>query len=327
MSAGLIHLYKITVTAPATKEFDVRTIITEHQITGSFHTNSTGTSASPDSNSLVITNPSPADLVALREKGAKVKVQAGYQYEGGLQLKHEDLPVIFRGEITKSQVTRTSRDTIVTIKLSQGYTELSGATVAETFPAGSYLTAILANFGYTTTLDTEIDLGIGNSSKTLSTTQTYNGPTSEVLEKFCRQFGLMWYLDQETIYVVSLNDKARARFSETTHRDVAHRVKGVVNWTVNDAADENGFTGIQVDMTLFLYPTLRVGNKINITIEDSEVVMVVESVKHVLDYFGKTWDTKVIAKSTQVSSTFSSFDTTIDTSINTDPSQDLSNVA
>ena len=59
----------------------------------------------------------------------------------------------------------------------------------------------------------------------------------------------------------------------------------------------NGTNAVQVDLTLFLYSQLFLGNIIFMEIEDSEVALVIESIRHSIDYYGSVWDTKVIARS------------------------------
>lgn len=298
MPTGFIRRYQITVLSPPSEGSSIKTVIRDNQISGSFHYNSTGTNVSPDLHKLIIYNPSPGNIVALRETGSKIKVQMGYQYESGLEIDYDNLNTVFRGEIVKSDIVRTNSDTQVKLELSQGYTELKSAHVKETFPAGTPFTDILVRFAKTTDLSASVRLGTG-TDRVIATSQTYNGATSETLERFCNRYKLRWYLENETIYVVSVDDKGAARAEAPTFTEVANRVKGTTSWTVDDQTKIGGAKTTQVTLNLFLYSQIGLGDSITLTIEDAEVTVVVESIKHMVDYYGNQWDTRIIAKSTE----------------------------
>lgn len=303
MAVGLIRRYQITVLSPPSEGSVVRTVIRDNQMTGQFHTNSTGTNASPDLHKLSIYNPSPSDLVALRVKGSKVKVQAGYQYEDGLEIDYDDLKIIFRGEIVKSDITRTPSDTKIDIQLSQGYTELKSATIQRTFTAGTKLTKVLLGFG--DTLDIAgFSVRLGPATDfVIPVQQTYNGPTAEVMESFCNQYKLKWYIEDEVIYVVSLNSKGSAKQEEGTFTEVSSRIKGTTSWTVDEESKTGGGESTQVTLNLFLFPQVKLGDSLTLQIEDSDITVVVESVKHLVNFYGDVWDTKIIATSKEVAET------------------------
>lgn len=338
MAAGFLRRYKISVKSPVIDGNIFRGSLEDNQIKAHIAYNSTGTQSSGDNHTIQIYNPDQDTIVALREKGAMVELQAGYQYEDGIETLPEDLPLIFRGEVTESTVVRTSSDTVLTIELTQGFTQMRTTKISESFQAGEKLSNVLeiivsrllvsGGFNRGTALEgdalVEEQLGgidsAGSSrgvqitgsesgavvalgsrqNDTLLFDRTYAGTVVDVLEEICRTYGFRWYYFLDTVYVTWSDEDWAARQGEPTITNVHNRIKGDINWTVEDSTTPNKPQEVKVSMTLFLYPTIALGSVISLTLEDADVTLTVVSIVHSLDYYGDAWETSIVAINKEV---------------------------
>lgn len=294
MALGFIRRYKMSVATPPNKGSITQGVITDCQVHAQFTYNSTGTNADPDVHKIQVFNLGKEATVALREKGARVTFQAGYQYEDGSELEDSDLPTIFYGEVVTSEVSRTGSDTVVELTLSSGYSEFKEAVISEVFEEGSYLTELLDTIILESGLDSVVALG-DRDDETIPYVKTLNGTCVDVLEEVCKSFHLRWYIEKNTVYVVTSKQPQMCRIGEPIFQEIDHRVKGDVSWTVEDSTEKDAPQVVQADMTLFLLPSISLGNRIALKLEDSEVTLTVVSIQHVLDYYGDSWETNIIA--------------------------------
>lgn len=303
MSLTFIRKYHISVSGTTGDNNLIEAEISEHQIQCVFKYSASSTATKADGHTIRMYNIPENMLSAIRQKGIKVIVRAGYEQDSGaIYRDNESLPVIFKGEVVKSNVERTETDTILDITLSNGYTEKARGIVDSDYKKGSRIFNALLSMGETLNLPVNIELG-ELSNLTFDKDSSFRGPTIEVLERITKRYGLNWYIQNEEVFIT--NRQQPSEVATQTYLVNTARIKGTISWSI-----EEGFTtlnegkggqvpleaaDVRATFSMFLVPTLKLGDKINVTIDNSELTLTVDVLEHRLDYYGKPWDTKVEA--------------------------------
>lgn len=274
--------------------------VTFNRIVSKIKFSSVSTSASSDSQSLSIYNLDRETINAMRITGAKIVLRAGYK-EQFPDILPSEFPVIYKGEIITSKVTREGNDTITELTLSSAATERKSAKVSEKFSSFSTLGYVLEQIANTVGIPVIINIG-DKANKVLNKQKSWSGASLEVLERISNEYGLYTYISNEILQIVDRDDSGSV-VNNPAIEVSNERIKGSLSLSTDHTKTEVDSEVVEVEFTMFLEPRVQVGSIVRVDVEGNTSDYKVETVIHRLDTHGNVWDTVVSAKGIKTKAT------------------------
>lgn len=299
-SIPYLHKYQVEVGSldENTDVFTPFSIFETNHIKGTFSSSSKGSGTSSKDNALHIYNLEEETRQALTRRRAYIKVSAGWE---SLTSFDEPLLVIYTGHVKSIKTTKTNVDTITELILEDGLFSKKN-TINKIINQGATLQraleALVKGFAPQQAV---VDIGKEKSVIQLPRGKTFNGNVSEVLDKMCRNYGLKWYITNNTVKVVDADNLGT---KSTNIKLNLNTIKGFIDYSKqNIEIKSKDPEKLEAKVTLQLNPLVTVGDIITIPKPDNAggetlADFKVNSVTHKLDFFGHTWDTIVEAQET-----------------------------
>lgn len=276
-------------------------LLTDHHFEADIVFPREGKGAKTVSQTIRIYNPAP-DTERRIKAGNAVILKAGYNTD-------EFLPIICATQITRSQITKSGTDRILTLTCSEAYNAKRKIRYSATY--GSYFTyadaikdilSVFAAYGVPT--------GRIEWSKTATTQQfgeTYAvfGAAHKTLDKMCEGAKLRWYIAGGEIFIQPKSQKENAYLSvlRVSEENVKNTVEFLDDITNKDAGQiQTKTSGVKVTVNLNGNVNKSDGLQIVGTKNASEAFKefegryLIECVSHSLSYEGSAWDTTVEAR-------------------------------
>lgn len=285
------RIYHIAIYASSVEGSPVMVDFTDHQIKASFRTSNIDTETNSSANVVNIYNVSPTIREAVKTKGAVLVCRAGYR-SGGFT-DPSTLPVVYKGEIVKTDTQKNLTETVTTLLCSSGYSVKKSATFNRDFPKGTSVASIVTQMAESFSFRVSVDLGTEQSLQ-ISKDMGFSGKTTEILEKFCKVYNLKWYIANDVTYVILKKEPSKVanRVATTIPLD---RVKGHLGTTSDFSTVGADEIKTEVSFSMLLYAGLEVGDLINLDIDGKTSTFSIESLTVSLDFYGEDWDTQIIA--------------------------------
>ena len=230
----------------------------------------------------------------LNQKNLKVIFKAGYLDE----LDSDSLPILVSGQVSRVTHSRRGVDVITTLEVGDGYTPHTTAKVNATIKS-DYLNPITAQDVLKYLVEVWRYNGISSDSSTieydfaLSSVKYYSGWSGvgylkDVMDNFCSQNGLEWYIVNSSIYVQrkGVQEVKSAIVPNTTNLIL---VEPIVN--PNSSSSEKEDKG-RIKVELVLDARVREGSYIELTKkvlreEKKDLVGVynIKKVSHIFDSY------------------------------------------
>lgn len=287
--------------------------VTEHQIQARITFSNKSGGAAATAQTIRIYNATKEAQRIFNTKNARIELRAGYLYEQAA-FTPDRLPLIFRGEIVTATTVRGNSEVITELVCSDAYTPKSGAFYAKTHKKGTSVATILEEVCKTFALEYNVDLGDKSEIK-LDSNVPYNNTSVETLTLICKEFGLVWYIQNDKIFVT--NNAQPSKIGKDGIAAIPNsRIKGTVSLATDSSTAGEGVSQSVVDFTMILYAGLDLGSLVEVIIDQMPAVFVVESLVYDLDYFRDNWHVKVTGS-----------DKTNRRRVPAEATQDISNIA
>lgn len=309
------RIYYLYVESPTGEELDLGegffavdnalTEITENRITASVNFSAVSTTAKANSARITIFNLAEETIQLFRTKGVKVTLKAGYRTENA-DNELKDLPIIIRGEVTKTKISNNNVDKILELTITPLATERKTAIISKKFPQGTLLTEAIKQVCEPMIVGSNltIDFNVGKSKENfiLGRTKTFSASPFEALDEILNEHGLTGNFENE---ILRLRNKGTPTLvtSEIIEIDPT-RIKGSLDLSTDFSKSEEGEgEGVEVDFTTFLDTRIHLNSNIQLTVNGSSGTYIVNSIGYRLDTHSNAWDVMVNASSISSSDT------------------------
>lgn len=278
--------------------------VTFNRVSAKIKFSGASSSASSDTHEISIYNLDRETISAIRTTGAKIVLRAGYQQQYPNDTP-DKFPVVFKGEVVTSKVTRNGNDTITELTLSSAVTERKRSKISQKFSSNTSLGTVLRTIANEVGVPYVVDIG-SKETLVLRKQKSWSGATLEVLDRIAKEYGLRVYFYNEVLQIVDLLANIQATSNNPAIVIDKERIKGSLSLSTDHTKTEVDDEKVEVEFTMFLEPRIIVGSIVRVEVEGSINDFKVEAVIHRLDTHGAVWDTVVTAtgvksKSIQVS--------------------------
>lgn len=276
--------------------------ITTNRMNANIKFSSTSSATNSQKQTITLTNLDRDVISTLRGTGVKVVLRAGYEQQFP-DLEPSEFPIIYEGEVTAINVSRTNSDTITMIELASAVTEKKVAVVSESFSKFSSLNYIITSIA--SKLETKFKINLGSKEDIVVNRQlSYSGTPLEVLERLGREYGLLVYLENEILKVVDKNDPSIiSRSGSKATSPVVYisneKIKGSLSFSTDLVKKSGTEDSTEVEFTTLLDSRLEVGLNVRVEVEGRLGDYTIETLNYKLDTHGNVWDTCISAKSSK----------------------------
>lgn len=237
----------------------------------------------PNTCELVITNLAAGTRVDLCKKPLIVRVDAGYEEDGGA--RH-----LFAGDLRYGWSKQDGTEWLTTLQLADGSRAFQHARVSRSYKAGtSVLTAVrdaARTMGVLLPKNIEISTELGRS---FAAGVQLHGHTRDELTRLLAPFGYSWSIQSGRLVILKDNEV------DTTRALVISKDTGMIGSPEFGAPEKDGKSPTLTIRTL-LYPQVSPGVMLSVQSDSINGIFRAERVVHSGDSHGEDWYTEIEAK-------------------------------